>query len=187
MAASPCGDPWSLHSLSVLTESVRCQLLALEEAAFPPCERLGTAGLAAFVLQRTNGMVVAEAPSRRAVLGFCLYSRAASSALITKVAVGAASRGRGVGSALVARALQEIVTSSRRPPGEVLLHVDPERKGALRMFGFEAAERLPGYYPDEHPPYRGRDALLMRLDTATLSRASPPRGRSASGSAAGGG
>ncbi len=134
MAASPCGDPWSLHSLSVLTESVRCQLLALEEAAFPPCERLGTAGLAAFVLQRTNGMVVAEAPSRRAVLGFCLYSRAASSALITKVAVGAASRGRGVGSALVARALQEIVTSSRRPPGEVLLHVDPERKGALRMY-----------------------------------------------------
>ena len=50
------------------------------------------------------------------------------------MAVGAASRGRGVGSALVARALQEIVTSSRRPPGEVLLHVDPERKGALRMY-----------------------------------------------------
>lgn len=153
-----------LRPVTAVSDALCAELLPIEEAAFPPCERLGGAGLKAFVLQRTNGLLVAEA-QRRSV-GYCLFARIAPSAFITKVAVASVFRGRGVGSALVARALQELLTGSRRPPAEILLHVDPQRTGARRLyekFGFRERERLPGYYPDHESPFGGRDALLMCL------------------------
>ena len=153
-----------VRPVAAMSEGLCTELLAIEEAAFPPCERLGAAGLQAFVLQRTNGLLVAEAQTRR--VGYCLFARSASSAFITKLAVGASFRGRGIGSSLVAAALHELVTATRRPPTEVLLHVDPQRVEARRLyekFGFRELERLSGYYPDHESPFGGRDALLMRL------------------------
>ena len=48
----------------------------------------------------------------------------------------------------------------RSPPPAIMLHVDPTRITAVRMYqssGFVEERRLKGYYGD------GRDALLMKL------------------------
>jgi len=169
------GKDYCVRAVAAVDDALCAELTVLENASFPHCERLGGPGLKAFVLKRTNGLLVAEARARQ--LGYCLYTRSASSALITKVAVGAAFARRGVGSALVARALHELVTTARLPPEEVLLHVDPERTEARRLyekFGFREQARLTGYYPDPGSPFGGRDALLMRLIPEARSGGPPP-------------
>jgi ribosomal protein S18 acetylase RimI-like enzyme len=99
--------------------------------------------------------------------GYLLFSRTGGCGLITKLAVGAAFRRRGIGSALLRRGIAELERPHRRPPpSEIQLHVDPERTEARRLyeaFGFQRAALLAGYYSDN------RDALLMRRVNAALS------------------
>jgi len=59
-------------------------------------------------------------------------------------------------------------------PHEILLHVDPQRVGAVRMYertGFRKLERLTNYYSDR------RDALLMRLETPAGAEAATAHGQ----------
>jgi|TARA_B110001469_G_C9385553_1_gene199484 ribosomal protein S18 acetylase RimI-like enzyme len=88
-------------------------LLAVERDAFPECERLGNY-MQELSMQRNNGLVIAEdhrpppgtfpgafpAPLAEAQ-GFLLFSRTAEAGVIMKIAVAAAFRGRGVGTALL--------------------------------------------------------------------------------------
>ena len=80
--------------------------------------------------------------------------------LITKLAVSAAFRRRGIGSALLRRGIEELERPARRAAAaEIQLHVDPANAQAQRLyesFGFERMVLLPTYYSDS------RDALLMR-------------------------
>jgi|EP00908_Phaeocystis_cordata_P015177 GNAT superfamily N-acetyltransferase len=72
-----------------------------------------------------------------------------------------AFRGRGVGTALLRCGISELRRPLRRaPPPAIMLHVDPSRIAARRMYessGFVEERRLSSYYGD------GRDALLMKL------------------------
>ena len=87
-------------------------VLAVERDAFPECERLGNY-MQELSMARNNGLVIAEnqpppgtppgafpAPLAEPQ-GFCLFSRTAEAGVIMKIAVAAAFRGRGVGTALL--------------------------------------------------------------------------------------
>lgn len=95
--------------------------------------------------------------------GYLLYSRTAGAGLITKLAVGAAFRRRGIGSLLLRRGVAELERPARRSaPAEIQLHVDPSNVSARKLYesvGFQLVTLLPQYYSDS------RDALLMRRPT----------------------
>ncbi len=111
------------------------------------------------VAMRTNRMLIAELGGA-VVAGFILCSRVGSAGFITKLAVGSAFRQRGIGSALMRRGIEELERPSRRSgASSMMLHVDPSRNSARRLyesFGFRELNFLPNYYSDN------RDALLMR-------------------------
>ena len=83
-------------------------LLAIERDAFPECERLGDY-MQEHSMQRNNGLVIAEDQQPPGAFpapfvepqGFVLFSRTAEAGIIMKIAVAAAFRGRGVGTALL--------------------------------------------------------------------------------------
>lgn len=151
-----------VHQLDVLLEPHLSQVLQLEADAFPPCERFGGPVLQQQAALRTNGLLLAELGST--VAGFLLFARSGGAALITKLAVHSAFRRRGIGSALMRHGIAEIEGGARRAgPPQIMLHVDPSRANAVRLyesFGFRRSELLPRYYVDE------RDALVMRRDAA---------------------
>lgn len=145
--------------IETLRQPHLAQLLALEREAFPPCEQLGGVLMQQQAALRTCGLLVAEVGL--SVAGYCLFSRTASSGLISKLAVGSAFRRRGIGSSLLSRGIEALEQPTRRGVGadEIMLHVDPARTGACdlyRSFGFERMQLLPQYYTD------GRSALYMR-------------------------
>jgi ribosomal protein S18 acetylase RimI-like enzyme len=148
----------SVSHVETLSQPLLRQVTALEEQNFPPCERLGPVLMQQQAALRTSGLLLAEMGA--ALSGYLLFTRTGSAGLITKLAVSAAFRRRGVGSALLRRGIEELERPSRRlPPTEIQLHVDPARTEARRLyeaFGFERVTLLPGYYSDS------RDALLMR-------------------------
>jgi len=148
-----------ITKLDMLVEPTLRQVLELEREVFPQCEQLGPVLMQQQAAMRTCGMLVAEVGL--GIAGFCLFSRTASSGLIAKLAVSSAFRRRGIGSSLLSHGITELEQPTRRGAGasEIMLHVDPSRSGACRMyesFGFVAIQHLPQYYTD------GRDALLMR-------------------------
>ena len=78
---------------------------------------------------------------------------------IVNLAVAPAARGRGIGSALLARALE---AASERGARLVTLEVrenNLEAERLYRRYGFEAVGRRPRYYTDT-----GEDALIMTLE-----------------------
>ena len=142
------------------------------------------AGFKPFVLCRSNGLVVAQMGATFA--GYLLFARMATSGLISKLAVSLPFRRRGIGSALLQRGVFELLRSGRRPPSEIILHVDPQRAGARALYercGFRAGELLPGYYADGPAGAGGvgaRDALVMRRTSEQSSSASPLPGAGSS-------
>jgi ribosomal-protein-alanine N-acetyltransferase len=173
MAAEPAGEvSMSVRKLDALVEPRLGQVIELERESFPPCEQLGPHLMQQQAALRTCGLLVAELGA--ALAGYLLFSRTASSGLITKLAVAAPFRRQGVASSLLTHGINELERPGRRggAVSEILLHVDPSRLGAQRLyegFGFVRAELLPNYYSDQ------RDALLMRREhpAAAASRAAP--------------
>ncbi|KAL1500106.1 hypothetical protein AB1Y20_012779 [Prymnesium parvum] len=155
----PARPPRSVYSAETLDPPTLEQLLRIEEEAFPPCERLGGALMQHHATLRSSGVLLAEVGG--AVAGYLLHSRTAEAGLIAKFAVGAEFRRQGVGSALLKQGILELQGSSRRGgPKEIMLHVDPSRAGAVKLYeaiGFERHELLPAYYADQ------RDAIVMKL------------------------
>lgn len=106
-AAEMC--PIRLRLLKNMPPYTLSSLLAIERDAFPVCERLGNY-MQEHSMQRNNGLVIAEehqppqgtfpAPLVEPQ-GFLLFSRTAEAGVIMKIAVAAAFRGRGVGTALL--------------------------------------------------------------------------------------
>ena len=88
-----------VHQIDSLRSPKLEQVLAIEAAAFPPCERLGGPLMQYYATLRTSGVVLAEVGS--SVAGYLLYSRTAESGLIAKIAVADAFQRQGVGSALL--------------------------------------------------------------------------------------
>ena len=91
-----------VHQVDSLRSPKLEQVLAIEEEAFPPCERLGGTLMQYYATLRTSGVLLAEVGS--SVAGYLLYSRTADSGLIAKIAVGDAFQRQGVGSALLKQA-----------------------------------------------------------------------------------
>mmetsp|Transcript_30192 Transcript_30192/g.51581 ORF Transcript_30192/g.51581 Transcript_30192/m.51581 type:complete len:140 (-) Transcript_30192:197-616(-) len=109
---------------------------------------------------RTAGLIVAEAGG--AVAGFLFFSRSAEACTITKLAVAPSCRRQGVGGELIERGVAEILECRRSPRSrtEIMLHVDPTRRSACRLYerhGFVQHELLRNYYDG------ARDAVVMRL------------------------
>ena len=104
------------------------------------------------------------------LVGFLLFSKIdANTALINKIAVETHSRRCGIGTAMLKRAIHDLQTSRRQRAKQmqVMLHVDPARYGARRMYaqmGFRECEQLSGYYPPEpgEEDAAPRDAIVMR-------------------------
>ena len=105
-------DVVTLRLLRNMSPHTLSSLLAVERDAFPECERLGNY-MQELSMARNNGLVIAEnqpppgtppgafpAPLAEPQ-GFCLFSRTAEAGIIMKIAVAAAFRGRGVGTALL--------------------------------------------------------------------------------------
>lgn len=71
----------------------------------------------------------------------------------------------------ISQGIAEVRRSFRHEPNEIILHVDPSRSGALKMYeelGFVQHQVLPEYYADQ------RDAIIMKLrDGATNKNVSP--------------
>ena len=158
----------TISSVDVLAPPRLTQVLHLEEDCFPQCERLGPVLMQQQVSLRTSGLLVAEMSA--SVCGYLLFTRMGGTGLITKLAVSAACRRRGVASSLLRRGIQELERPARRTGAtEIQLHVDPQREGACRLyesFGFERVTLLPNYYSD------ARDALLMRrVATSAVTQA----------------
>ena len=158
LPVSPQGQ-LTVTKLDVLVQPRYDQVLSLENECFPACERLGGPLMQQQTALRTSGLLIAELGATFA--GYLLFSRSAGSGLITKLAVAVSARRRGGGSALLSHGIRELEQPARRTPGasEIMLHVDPERTGAQRLyeaFGFQKMALLPNYYSD------ARDALLMK-------------------------
>lgn len=75
------------------------EVIAIENEAFPACERLGARLMQHHAVLRTSGLLLAEV--RGLIAGYVLYTRSADSGLIAKVAVASHFRRRGVGTALL--------------------------------------------------------------------------------------
>ena len=174
LEAAPPDDPVRMRLVQSLPPHTLQSLLAIEQDAFPVCERLGRHAMVEHAMCRSNGLLVAEPPLTEAQplpeaepspMGFLLYSRTADAGIIMKLAVGAAFRGRGVGRALLRCGISELRRPARRaPPPAIMLHVDPARtaaRGLYESIGFQEEKHLCGYYSD------GRDALLMRLRSSS--------------------
>jgi ribosomal protein S18 acetylase RimI-like enzyme len=172
MAEAVTCEPWHDSSLTpeikpvdVLAQPYLDQVMAIEQEAFPPCERLGPHLMQQQTSLRTSGLLLAEMSA--SVCGFLLYSRTGGAGLITKLAVSAAFRRRGIGSALLRRGILELERPARRPPAsEIQLHVDPARTEARQLYesyGFERVSLLTHYYTD------ARDALLMRRVSSSVA------------------
>lgn len=150
-------DPVRMRLVQSLPPHMLQSLLAIEQDAFPACERLGRHAMVEHAMCRANGLLVAEPPLPEAEpspMGFLLYSRTADAGIIMKLAVAAAFRGRGVGRALLRCGISELRRPARRaPPPAIMLHVDPARTAARGLYesvGFQEEKHLCGYYSDGH-------------------------------------
>lgn len=110
-------------------------------------------------------MVVLVATEEEVVIGYGVVAVGSGEAELANLAVGAGWRGRGVGEALVERALDEL---GEREIGRAYLAVRESNTRAAelyRRFGFREIGRHPSYYgrPAE-------DALIMALELAPRRR-----------------
>lgn len=78
---------------------------------------------------------------------------------VTNLAVAPAARGRGIGSALLARALEAARARRARLVTLEVRENNVEAERLYRRHGFTAVGRRPRYYSDT-----GEDALIMTLD-----------------------
>lgn len=154
-----------ITKVEALRQPLLSQVVALEDEAFPACERLGPVLLQHQASLRTAGLLLAQLSA--SVCGYLLFARTGSAGLITKLAVSPAFRRRGIGASLLRRGIEELERPARRQgASEIHLHVDPTREGACRLYeacGFQRVSLLQNYYSDE------RDALLMRRTAASCS------------------
>ena len=109
------------------------------------------------LLRRPNAaLFVAEAAPGR-IVGYAVVWFAGPEAELGDLAVEGASRGRGIGSALVGTVLDE---AARRDVTEIYLEVRESNEAARRLYerhDFEILNRRPKYYTDPV-----EDALVMR-------------------------
>jgi ribosomal-protein-alanine N-acetyltransferase len=137
-------------------------VLAVEHACFTnPWTR---AMYVAELEHRDVSRVLLARNASREIVGFCSYWRVLDELHINNLAVLPASRGTGIGSALLARVLEDA-----RSTGAVraLLEVRRSNAAALRLygsFGFSVATVRRGYYanPDE-------DALVLTREDLNAS------------------
>jgi ribosomal protein S18 acetylase RimI-like enzyme len=147
-----------INRVEILQQPRLGQVMDIEEQCFPPCERLGPHLMQEQARLRTSGLLLAEFGAT--VSGYLLFSRFGASGLVTKLAVAAPFRRRGIASALLRRGIQELEKPTRKSYlHDIQLHVDPARPEARALYeahGFTKQALLPAYYGD------ARDALLMR-------------------------
>ena len=121
----------------------------------------------------TTSRHVGQGSHAQTIAGYCIFGRVAAAGVITKIAVAAPFRRRGLGTALLQRGIAELARGgcSRHAVEEIMLHVDPERGSARKLYeslGFRAHERLTAYYG------LGRDAILMRLQLGSAPQPTEP-------------
>ena len=138
--APPLDDSVRMRLVQSLPPHTLQALLAIEQDAFPVCERLGRHAMVEHAACRANGLLVAEPPlpasePEPSPMGFLLYSRTADAGVVMKLAVAAAFRGRGVGRALLRCGISELRRPARRAsPSAIMLHVDPARAAARGLY-----------------------------------------------------
>jgi [ribosomal protein S18]-alanine N-acetyltransferase len=137
------------------------QVIAIERRAFPAAW-----SLAMFVLELSKpGGVCLAAVDGRTVRGYLVCSRYDVVWHIMNVAVDPDLQGRGIGSALIARLLDEVDRDSGTT-SRYTLEVRQSNTGAIRLyerFGFRAAGLRRRYYQDN-----GEDAVIMWRTPMTL-------------------
>lgn len=89
----------SILKVDALYSPTLDHVLAIEEEAFPECERLGASLLQYHAKLRTSGLLLARLEG--SVAGYLLFSRSAEAGVIAKVAVASTYQRRGVGSSLL--------------------------------------------------------------------------------------
>jgi ribosomal-protein-alanine N-acetyltransferase len=103
-------------------------------------------------------------PGNATLRGFAIARRAADEAEILTIAVESASRGRGVGRALVLEILRQAANAGARA---IFLEVDEENASALALYrrlGFLKVGERPGYYRRKD----GTRALAMVMRKSPL-------------------
>jgi ribosomal-protein-alanine N-acetyltransferase len=93
------------------------------------------------------------------VVGYAGLQMMVDEAHITNLAVAPAVRGRGVGAALLARALEGASARGARLVTLEVRESNTEAEHLYRRYGFKAVGRRPRYYADT-----GEDALIMSLE-----------------------
>ncbi|RKP38115.1 acyl-CoA N-acyltransferase, partial [Dimargaris cristalligena] len=123
----------------------QCQ--ALERRTFPQTEALQLRN----ELRKPNTyLVVAFEKPQPLVVGYALFSliKCEATARLTKLAVKKSHRNRGIGSRVVQYVLAQ-VTRLPTPIARAMLHVDPSRREAHRLYrrlGFHTVTTLSDYY-----------------------------------------
>jgi len=137
------------------------QVIAIERRTFP-----APWSLAMFVLELSKPSGVCLAALRDgALVGYLVCSRYDTVWHIMNVAVDPQLQGRGTGTVLLERLLEEVGADGGRPV-RLTLEVRRSNEGAIRLyerFGFRAAGLRRRYYHDN-----GEDALVMWRTPATL-------------------
>jgi ribosomal protein S18 acetylase RimI-like enzyme len=132
-------------------------LLELERGF--PGDRLSPRSLRRLLGRPTAEVWVAEADGRVCADAVLLYRARARVARLYSLIVAPAARGRGIGAALLERAVQ---AAAARACARLTLEVRGDNAGAIALYrhhGFRPTRLLPGYYDDGECALRMARAL----------------------------
>lgn len=148
----------------------RCDLdalLALERSSFA-IDLISRRSWAHLIAAPSAQVVVARGGGRLVGAAVVLFNRATAIARLYSLAVDAAWRGRGLGRALLGRAVAAAID---RDCALMRLECRSDNAGGLRLYGtsgFATVARRRGFYQD------GGDAVVMEKSLWTASGAEPP-------------
>ncbi|WP_196260390.1 ribosomal protein S18-alanine N-acetyltransferase [Pelagibacterium limicola] len=116
----------------------------------------------AYLADPTTTPAYVAVDSRRTVHGFMMLRLSGEEAELLTIAVDPARRGKGIGRALLAAGLADLMMT---PVRTLFLEVDETNKSAIALyknFGFSQIGTRKGYYP--RPDGQAATALVMRAD-----------------------
>lgn len=134
-------------------------IMEIEEASFHHPYSYST--FWSFLRHKSEGFVVAE-ENNGELVGYCIFSKHGSRGAIISIAVKRSQRRKGWGSSL----LRYSISKLSKEVSSIELQVAVGNGGSIAFyesFGFQPVGHITGYYHD------GEDALLMELDTTTIS------------------